>query len=92
MQHYSFGSNKYIEIKMCDLEPFSKIWSHFIIIICKSVFTFVNAFLKFLDYAKRQRSEISVDVLWLYNIQYILSKCNYIFTYTNICGWNFKHQ
>ena len=28
MQHYSFGSDKYIEIKMCDLEPFSKIRSH----------------------------------------------------------------
>ena len=31
MQHYLFGSDKYVEIKMCDLEPFSKIRSHIII-------------------------------------------------------------
>ena len=28
MQYFSRGSDKYTEIKMCDLEPFSKIRSH----------------------------------------------------------------
>ena len=29
MQYFSCGSDKYTEIKMCDLEPFSKIQSQF---------------------------------------------------------------
>ena len=28
MQYFSCGNDKYTEIKMCDLEPFSKIRSH----------------------------------------------------------------
>ena len=28
MQYYSCGSDKYTKIRMCDLELFSKIWSH----------------------------------------------------------------
>ena len=31
MQYFSCGSDKYTEIKMCDLEPFSKIQSHILI-------------------------------------------------------------
>ena len=31
MQYFSCGSDKYSEIKMCDLEPFSKIRSHIIV-------------------------------------------------------------
>ena len=33
MLYYSCGSDKYTEIKMCDLELFSKIWSHILAII-----------------------------------------------------------
>ena len=29
MQYFSYGSDKYSEIKMCDLEPFSKVRSQF---------------------------------------------------------------
>ena len=32
MQYFSCGSDKYTEIKMCDLEPFSKIWSQLVIV------------------------------------------------------------
>ena len=31
MQYFSCGSDKYSEIKICDLEPFSKIQSHFVL-------------------------------------------------------------
>ena len=31
MQYFSCSSDKYTEIKMCDLEPFSKIQSHIIL-------------------------------------------------------------
>ena len=32
MQYFSCGSDKYSEIKMCDLEPFSKIRSQFMVL------------------------------------------------------------
>ena len=32
MRYYSCGSDKYTEIKMCDLELFSKIRSHILVI------------------------------------------------------------
>ena len=33
MQYFSRGSDKYTEIKMCDLEPFSKIRSHMLTVL-----------------------------------------------------------
>ena len=40
MQYFSCGSDKYSEIKMCDLEPFSKIQSH--IMSCDFPYRLVN--------------------------------------------------
>jgi len=38
MLYFSSYCNKYNEIKMCDLEPFSEIWSHIIDISAKFIF------------------------------------------------------
>ena len=40
MQYFSCGSDKYSEIKMCDLEPFSKIRSHIALKAKTNGFTF----------------------------------------------------
>ena len=37
MQYFSCCSDKYTEIKMCDLEPFSKIQSHIVIAIASYI-------------------------------------------------------
>ena len=34
IQWCSYGSDRYTEIKMCDLELFSKIWSHIMCCMC----------------------------------------------------------
>ena len=44
MQYFSCGSDKYTEIKMCDLEPFSKIQSQLINTHTGSIFSWVQLY------------------------------------------------
>ena len=59
MQYFSCGSDKYSEIKMCDLEPFSKIQSHIVIILKRYVKQLHNGMATYVQidsYLEQQRN------------------------------------